>query len=708
EVAEGLQHAHRHGIVHRDVKPPNIMVMPDRSVKIMDFGIALVTQSATRLTKSGMVPGTLKYMAPEQFKGSVTDALSDIFSYGVTFYEFVTGVHPFEAPTSPAVMFRIVGSEPDSLRAHMSDCPQLLEQVILRALSKDRAERYQTLEDLQLDLRPVLADLQKQQARGLVEEARRHADEGRQEDAQSMLRRILALDPMNADAMDLRRKLQSGIQTQNARARVEELLRTGRSRVEVGEYQQAMETLEDVLRLDGANTQAQQLLETARSGVRVAQHSRQLIREARQALNEGDVPRALEAAQRAAEADPASPEAFELTRTARSAMEEVWSAQREKAKAAMDDEPQLRDVPGAAVDVRRLTAHSDRAETAVEIGDRTPVVEAAPRSKRSPIWMALAALVLALGGGGYLLTRPKPAAIEPVASAPIAPKSEAAPAAPAPAETPDSVWPAEQPKTETVVVAQQERKPAGPAAGAAATSAPATVASTASASTRTAPATSAAPRSETVSATKTPPPAVEPRASEESLWAAVNKQDAPALREFAQKHASSRYARDAQRLAAELEAKAEAERQNRAQAEAALREAEKLRKLQADAAARAIEEAKKAEGLRGERNAIYAALARYASAFDQKDVAALQAAWPGIPTDSLDGLKRAFHDKNTRMTMSLQPLSDPEIHDSSATVAAQLSTITIQKGRPSNSPVRKVTIQLVKRNSLWTIQSIQN
>src|SRR6202043_965964 len=99
QIASGLGHAHAHGIVHRDVKPANVMLLPDGNVKIMDFGIALVSQDTqNRLTPRGAILGTFRYMAPEQFRGSSQqDARSDIFAYGLMFYEILTGIHPFHA-----------------------------------------------------------------------------------------------------------------------------------------------------------------------------------------------------------------------------------------------------------------------------------------------------------------------------------------------------------------------------------------------------------------------------------------------------------------------------------------------------------------------------------------------------------------------------------------------------------------------------------
>src|SRR5579863_67189 len=108
EVAQGLQFAHEHGVVHRDVKPANIMRLSDGSVKIMDFGIARLMRGVnTRLTQAGIMIGTPQYMAPEQFTSDTSDERCDIWAYGVVFYEFLAGINPFHGDNAPQMIFRV-------------------------------------------------------------------------------------------------------------------------------------------------------------------------------------------------------------------------------------------------------------------------------------------------------------------------------------------------------------------------------------------------------------------------------------------------------------------------------------------------------------------------------------------------------------------------------------------------------------------------
>ena len=113
QVARGLQHAHAQAVIHRDVKPGNIFILPSGQVKVMDFGIARAARAAeTRLTRSGDIIGTVLYMSPEQFRGQDADALTDIFAYGVTFYEFLSGVHPFAASDVASMVHNVTALEP--------------------------------------------------------------------------------------------------------------------------------------------------------------------------------------------------------------------------------------------------------------------------------------------------------------------------------------------------------------------------------------------------------------------------------------------------------------------------------------------------------------------------------------------------------------------------------------------------------------------
>ena len=150
QIAKALQHAHAHGIVHRDIKPQNIMVLRDGSVKVADFGIACLANSANTLTQEAL--GSVHYMSPEQARGDRTDARSDIYSAGVVLYEMLTGRLPFEGDNAVSVAIQHLSSVPLSPREINPDVPEALELICMKAMASDLEKRYASADEMLADL----------------------------------------------------------------------------------------------------------------------------------------------------------------------------------------------------------------------------------------------------------------------------------------------------------------------------------------------------------------------------------------------------------------------------------------------------------------------------------------------------------------------------------------------------------------------------
>ncbi len=163
QIAAALDTAHRAGIIHRDIKPENIMLRPDGLVKVLDFGLAKLTEDAQASdpnvvsTMPGLLLGTPRYMSPEQARRQKLDARSDIFSFGEVLYEMVTGQPPFTGPTMADLFAAILSETPLPLTHYNPTASAELQQLLTKAMAKDTAERYQTMRDLQRDLQ-VLSD----------------------------------------------------------------------------------------------------------------------------------------------------------------------------------------------------------------------------------------------------------------------------------------------------------------------------------------------------------------------------------------------------------------------------------------------------------------------------------------------------------------------------------------------------------------------
>jgi WD40 repeat protein len=217
DICRGLDFAHKRGVFHRDVKPANVRILRDGTVKIVDFGIARLEDST--MTQTGMVLGTPSYMAPEVLRGQRSDHRADMWATGVVLYELLSGARPFDAPTIAALVYKIVHEPPPRFDARALQLPQGVAAIMERALAKDPSSRFRDMAEmadaLQMVLgmtpsgeRPLTAEARAQAYAAAFIEAQQLVSRNELEGALNAARRAQALEPSRADVVALVRDLE--------------------------------------------------------------------------------------------------------------------------------------------------------------------------------------------------------------------------------------------------------------------------------------------------------------------------------------------------------------------------------------------------------------------------------------------------------------------------------------------------------------------
>jgi serine/threonine-protein kinase len=313
QVAEGLLCAHQGGVVHRDVKPANIMLLSDGTVKVMDFGIARLTrENSARLTQTGYLIGSVSHMAPEQFRGIEADVLCDIWAYGTIYYELLTGKNPFHAADAPSSMYRITNVDPDGVRTACPECPEALERVIAGLLEKDRGARYQSLEDVLFETTPILLDLQKTEVTRLVSQARGLIAEGKIDDASQVVRKVLALDSMNTEGRGLREQLQNEVKQRSTRGRVEALVQKADKAIAERNYAEAIQALGSAVQINPKDAALRQRLADLQEAQEQREKAARLLVQAQSELESQKFTSAFQSAREALNAEPENTDAKRL------------------------------------------------------------------------------------------------------------------------------------------------------------------------------------------------------------------------------------------------------------------------------------------------------------------------------------------------------------------------------------------------------------
>jgi serine/threonine protein kinase len=312
QVCNGLAYAHRRGVVHRDIKPANIMLSQDGGVKIFDFGIAHIGDNS--VTKTGQIVGTLSYMSPEQVNGKPVDTRTDLFSTGVVLYQLFTNHLPFEGESTATTLLKIIYDPPPPLKNFLTSYPPELEGILLRALAKDREERYHSADEFALDLSQLQAHLKQELIAQDMQEIGVFLEKSDLYKAREYLVQVLKVDAQHVQATQLLREVQHRIKKEEVSEQVRKLRQGAEEAVAREQFDTAEECLEQALALDKNNSDLHRLRDSVRAAALRLQKLHNALKLAESAHQDGDLDTAKQAVEEALQIAPDDTQAKALYR----------------------------------------------------------------------------------------------------------------------------------------------------------------------------------------------------------------------------------------------------------------------------------------------------------------------------------------------------------------------------------------------------------
>ena len=310
-VCQALEYAHKNRVVHRDIKPGNIMVNSEGVVTVVDFGIARLVDFSR--THTNMMIGTPAYMAPELFRKKKADERTDIWAVGVTLYELICYQRPFSGDGYD-IISSIMEDEHPPLSSITPECTGEVEAIIQRMLQKQAADRYQSMEDVLLDLEPVWNRLRSDAAKVLAQRAQEMYELGDLSRAQEMLRRARQIDNTNQTSKSLLERISAELRRNEVLPRVHEHLSRGRVLLQSRQFREAQGEGEAALSLDSHHEAAQQFAAEVQAAAARARQVEQKLRLAKQRFAEGALAEAESALGQALELDAENELALDLGR----------------------------------------------------------------------------------------------------------------------------------------------------------------------------------------------------------------------------------------------------------------------------------------------------------------------------------------------------------------------------------------------------------
>jgi len=263
QVCHALDYAHRNDVIHRDVKPANVIVQPDGVAKLLDFGIARQDKSDRGLTRTGSVIGTIHYMAPERLRDHPFDGRSDLFSAGVMLYQLLTGQLPFPGEDYGAIQ-KILSDPYPPLSSCLRNYPVDLDEIIARSLAKDPDNRYATGDEMASDIASVTHQLKKEQVAEMFGEAEKLAGEEEFTKAREFLLRVAKLDAQHVGARQLMVRVQQSLLQRQRAAQIQQLRSQAEDARLEKRFADAISLSEQALKLDPSSSQLAAELEDLR------------------------------------------------------------------------------------------------------------------------------------------------------------------------------------------------------------------------------------------------------------------------------------------------------------------------------------------------------------------------------------------------------------------------------------------------------------
>jgi eukaryotic-like serine/threonine-protein kinase len=305
----GLQYAHERNVVHRDIKPGNLMVLnQSNTVKIVDFGIARIEDDGN-VTLPSQVIGTIQYMSPEQINGKPVDGRSDVFSMAVVLYQLLTFKLPFSGKDTGSTLLKIINEPSSPLSKYLQTYPPELDLILQRGLAKSREDRYQTAEEFASDLTQV----QEQLRRAAVSEYLLVAEDllarGELSKAREQCLQILRVDRQNNRGKELLQEVQQRVKKQQRGEQAQQLLANAQEASAAQEFDRALLYLEQAIELDSENQELRSLRESVTEARTRAEQRRNAMKRAQSAQYAGDLTEALSAVEQAIALDSSDSEA---------------------------------------------------------------------------------------------------------------------------------------------------------------------------------------------------------------------------------------------------------------------------------------------------------------------------------------------------------------------------------------------------------------